>query len=190
MATETPGKLFSYEDYAALDDGKRYQVLDGELIETSAPSERHQNVALNLAMILKSFVRENKLGKVMIAPFDVVFKAERPATVLQPDVLFVSKERKGIFTGANIHGVPDLVVEVLSPSSARLDVVRKLRIYAIYGVREYWIVPSDFDRVEVLKLDAGGTFAKPQLFEPGETLASALLPGFTLNVADLFEDED
>lgn len=189
MATETPGKLFSYEDYAALDDGKRYQVLDGELIEMASPSRRHQAVLLKLAYALETYVRANPVGTIMIAPFDVVFKAERPATVLQPDVLFVSNQREHIFTSANIQGVPDLVVEIISPSSARLDVVRKLAIYASYGVREYWIVPSDFDRLEVLALTEKGAFGKRQLFEPGEKLVSQLLPGFSVPVEELFPEE-
>jgi Uma2 family endonuclease len=102
-------------------------------------------------------------------------------------VLFVKQDRLAIITDANIQGAPDLVVEVLSPSNARLDTIRKLGIYAKYGVLEVWFVPQDFDRVETLHLKPDGHYAKPRLFMPGEDLVSDLLPGFVLPVAGLFE---
>ena len=78
------------------------------------------------------------------------------------------------------------MVELLSPSTAHLDAGYKRRIYAAYGVREYWIIPSELDQIEVLRLADGGQFAKPLLFEPGETLTTDCLPGLALAVAEVF----
>jgi len=110
---------------------------------------------------------------------------ERPAVVVQPDLIFVARAHGERLASHGLVGVPDIAVEVLSPSNARIDTIRKLGIYARHGVREYWIVPDEFDRIEVLRLD-GARYGKPQLYEPGEVLSSPLLPGFALEVAELF----
>jgi Uma2 family endonuclease len=187
MSLENPTRLLSYDDYAAIDDGQRYQVIEGELVLTTSPALRHQWVVPLIWQALHQHAVATKAGKALIAPFDVVLRAERPAVVVQPDVLFICSEHLEIVTPANVQGVPDLVVEVLSPSNARLDAIRKLGLYAKYGVQEVWFVPLDFDRVETLRLQPDGHYAKPQLFLPGEEVSSALLPGFALPVASLFE---
>lgn len=188
MAIETPGPLYSYDDYAAIDDGRRYEVVEGELVSMPSPSHRHQELVLRLTIALREHVRVRRAGTVVLAPFDVVLKSERPAVVLQPDVVFVSDEHRDRLTKANLQGAPDLAVEVLSPTNARLDRMRKLRLYARYGVRELWLVPFDVDRVEVLTLGPGGRYGKAALVEPGDVLNSPLLPGFSLNVAEIFDD--
>lgn len=188
MATEQVPQLLSYDDYAAIDDGRRFQVLDGELIEMPSPTARHQTILLQLGRLLANYAADARTGRVFIAPLDVVLRAERPAVVVQPDLLFVARERRAIVTPANIQGAPDVVVEILSPSTARIDTVRKLALYARYGVPEVWFVPLIFDRIEVLLLDAGGgRYGKPTLVEPGEVLTSTHMPGLALPVAELFE---
>lgn len=197
MATEIRRTGLSYDDYAALDDGARYQVVEGELVMTPSPSVRHQRLVMAIGFGLREFVRPRKLGEVFIAPLDVVLRAERPATVLQPDVLFVSRDRGKQVTQLNLQGPPELIVEVLSPSNARLDTVRKSRLYAEYGVDECWFVSHEFDRVEVWRRPTDGTYGFRELYLPGQQLATDLLPGFLLDVAALFaeagpepEDED
>lgn len=187
MAIE-PASL-SFEDLLALegdDDTCVRQLIEGTVVVTPSPSSRHQMVLAELSRVLGNHVKAHDLGVLMFAPMDVVLRAERPGIVLQPDLLFVTRERRGIVTRSHVAAAPDLVVEILSPSNARLDTGYKKAVYAAYGVREYWIVPSDFDRVEVLKLAEAGTFAKPEVFEPGETLRSDLFPGLALPVAELF----
>jgi Uma2 family endonuclease len=191
MATETPRPPLSYADYAAIDDGQHYQVIEGELIMTPSPNTFHQGALFELASRIGAYLREQPVGRAFFAPFDVVLRAEKPAIVLQPDLLFVARERTSIVTKANIQGAPDLVVEILSPSNARLDTIRKLPIYAAHGVREYWIVSHDEDRIELLRLDAAtGHFGRPELYLAGDTLTSPLLPGFELPVAALFPADD
>jgi Uma2 family endonuclease len=185
MALESFSPVLSYDDYAAIDDGNRYQVIEGELLMTPSPRTRHQRIVLNLGRHLANFAYSIGAGEVFLAPLDVVLKTERPAVVLQPDALFISTERSEIITEANIQGAPDLVVEVLSPSNIRLDTVVKRRLYAQYGVKEYWIVAPDSEHVEVFLLSADATYPKPTLYEPGDRLTSALLPGLEISVADL-----
>jgi Uma2 family endonuclease len=123
------------------------------------------------------------------APFDVVLRAERPAIVLQPDLMYLSPQRLDRRTGSNIQGAPDLVVEVLSPGTAMLDLTRKKSLYASYGVDEYWVVRPAERRVDVLRR-TGDHFGQAVTLEPGETLRSALLPGFALELAALFADAE
>ena len=190
MALEQPARPLSYDDYAAIDDDRRYQVLEGELVVTPSPNRRHQRLVLRLARALADFADASGTGEAFMAPFDVVLRAERPATVLQPDVMYVTRDRADVVTAANVQGAPDVVVEVLSPSNARLDTVRKYRLYASYGVREYWMVPLEFDRIEVVRLGEDGAFGRPALFLPGDMLTSPVLPGFELAIGPLFEALD
>ena len=109
---------FTAKDYMSTPDGKRYQLLDGEMILAPSPTSRHQTIVLRLATALQQFVAENELERVWFAPLDVVLS---DYDVAQPDLLFVSNARFGIVTEANIQGAPDLVVEVLSPGTAQYD---------------------------------------------------------------------
>jgi Uma2 family endonuclease len=187
MAIELPKFPLSYEDYAAIDDDERYEVLEGELIPLGpAPYLRHQRVAGKLFNALATFVEQNGMGEAFIAPVDVVLKADRPATILQPDVLYFGPQSLDRLTKANVQGPPDLVVEVLSPSNARKDAVRKLNLYQKFGVAEYWIIPDYADRIEVLRLDVHGRDGKPTLYVPGEILETTVIPGFQLDIAKIF----
>ncbi|MDB5096509.1 MAG: hypothetical protein JWM80_930 [Cyanobacteria bacterium RYN_339] len=187
MAIDTPYFLSSYEDYAALADAERYEVLDGELVEMSpSPTRRHQYVAQEIFSALRAYGRAHGAGEAYMAPLDVVLHAPRPATVLQPDVLFVTRPHADRLTDANVQGPPDLVVEVLSPGRARVDSIRKLALYARFGVPEVWFVPADANRVDVLTLGESGHYGAPRSYEAGGVLQSSLLPGFQVEVATLF----
>ena len=190
MATNHPAQPLSYEDYAAIDDDRRYQVLEGELIVSPSPSTRHQRLLQRLNRALDGHVQATGAGEVFFAPYDVVLRAERPATVLQPDIVFVSTARAAIVTKANVQGPPDLVVEVLSPANARLDTVRKLNLFARFGVPEYWIVGHEFDRIDVFRLGPEGRYARATPLEAGDTLTTPQLPGFALSLTALFADLD
>lgn len=182
--------VYGYDDYAAIDDGHRYQVLEGALIVTPSPSFRHQSLVLDLGALLRAHVRENRLGRVAIAPFDVILAEGRPGTILQPDILFVAAHRVQAFTSKGFEGAPDLVVEVLSPSNARLDTVGKLALYAKFGVPEVWFVPFEFERIEVLLRAVDGQYGDPQLYGRGQQLRSEALPGLELAIDTLFADVD
>jgi Uma2 family endonuclease len=182
MASSTPTIKFTYEDYRNAPEDKRYELLDGDLVMTPAPGERHQSVSALLTSRLFQFVTENRLGRVYAAPFDVVLSN---TDVVQPDLLFVSNERADVVTAANVQGAPDLVVEILSPSSVERDRTLKRRLYARHGVSEYWIVDTDARTATVLLLQ-DGEFEAAATYGEGETLISPMLPGLALNVVELF----
>jgi len=129
----------TYEDYLHFPaDGNRYEVLEGELFKTPAPSTLHQKVLKNLAFELETFLRSHRYGELYLSPVDLVCA---PHSVLQPDLLYLSREKAHLDRGHAVEGgAPDLVVEVLSPSSISLDRVFKFATYARCGVEWYWIV--------------------------------------------------
>jgi len=114
-----------------------------------------------------------------MAPFDVILNPESSTRAWQPDVLFISNERKEIITDENIQGAPDLVIEVLSKSTQNRDLGPKKRAYEENGVREYWVVWSDLPRIEIYHRREAGRYGDPHLLEEGDILTTDLLPGFS-----------
>ena len=142
--------LLTYSDYAALpDDGRRYELHQGELSVTPAPGVRHQRVIIPLGSRLYEHVRARGLGEVLVAPTDCILSN---VTVVQPDILYVATDRQTIISERGIEGAPTLAVEVLSPSTARLDRGRKMTLYAEHGVPYYWIVDPETRSVEAYTL--------------------------------------
>ena len=130
-------KKMTYNDYAAIDDGKRYELINGELIMCPAHSFNHQLSSSDLELLLKLFVKKHKLGWIVDAPTDVILDDNN---TVQPDILFISKKnRYKIDEDGGVHGATDLVVEVISPSSKKMDRQIKKDLYEKYGVLEYWI---------------------------------------------------
>ncbi len=174
--------LKTYEDYAQLPEGAKYQLIDGEIIEMTAPTVLHQSVSIELGTALKNYVRANGLGRVFYAPIDVYLsETDTP----QPDLIFIAKANLDIIGEQKIEGAPDLVVEILSPSTAYLDLKKKKRLYEKSGVREYWIVDPLEKSIEVF-VHEDGQF---QLFgraEGQENLRSKLLPELALEMTALF----
>ena len=174
----------TYQDYADLEGDERYELLDGELILVGSPNEDHQIASVELGTQMHSFVKEHDLGRVFFAPFDVLFS---DTDVVQPDLLFVSKDRYHIRTPANIQGAPDLVVEVLSPSSSRRDWGYKRELYARHGVREYWVIDPTNRIVSVMTLQ-DGVLEIDQTLTEDNTARSSVLEGFDVNLAEIFAD--
>ena len=131
---------------------------------------------------INTFVAENDLGEVFIAPCDVVLSE---TDVVQPDLLFVSKERSHIINEDNIRGAPDLVIEILSPSTAQRDRTLKRTLYALHGVPEYWQADTDAKIAMVLTLD-DGEYKVAGIYGEGQMLVSPLLQGFTLDIDKIF----
>jgi Uma2 family endonuclease len=183
MGTEVIPKL-TYEEFRQLpDDGKRYELIGGEVRLTPAPSTKHQFVVHNLDMALSPYVQENKLGEVWEAPLDVRLAED---TALQPDLVFVASTRVEIVREEFIAGAPDLVVEVLSASTAVHDRATKLPIYAEAGVPEFWLIDSQAKTVEVLKLQGNKYFVDATL-AGDQVLISNLFPSWQLSLRDLFD---
>ena len=185
MAQPKPRLKFTVKDYMSVPGDKRYQLLDGEMILAPSPTNRHQTIVLQLTILLREFVAANALGKVWLAPFDVVLS---DYDVAQPDILFVSNERSNIVADANIQGAPDLVVEILSAGTAEYDRGYKLALYGRHGVREYWLVDPDAETVEVLTLGDQG-LTPTATYRRGQVLASPLLEGMSLELDQVFSEE-
>ena len=173
----------TYQDYANMDGDERYELHDGELILIPSPNTAHQTTSMKIGYRMFSFVEENDLGQVFSAPYDVLFSDTQ---VVQPDILFVSNEREHIRTPANIQGAPDMIVEILSPSSVRRDWSYKRELYASHSVREYWIVDPVHQIVSVMLLQDGelkivGTYTE------GDTVTSSTLEGFSISLNEIFK---
>ncbi|MHB8879399.1 MAG: Uma2 family endonuclease [Myxococcaceae bacterium] len=179
-----PGRFkLTVDEYMELpNDGKRYQILDGELDVTPAPSPRHQKISRKLQVILMRALEETGLGEVYNAPIDVILDKHN---VIQPDLVFIRKERMEMVGPKNIQGVPDLLVEILSPSTRRTDVLVKSRIYASFGVPSYWIVDPDLDRLELFRLEAG-TYVSAGLYSSPAVVTPAEFPGLEIPLAKVF----
>ena len=174
---------FTYDDYLLLPDDKRYEIVEGELLVVPAPNMCHQDILRELATALTAYVRERDAGKIYFAPCDVVLS---PETVVQPDLVFVCSDRLGILTSDNVQGPPDLAVEVLSESTRRRDTEIKRKLFAKYGVREYWIVDPEAQTVEVLIWSEAG-YSPGAVYGIAERLSSAVLPGLGLRLSEIFQ---
>ncbi|HEO65462.1 MAG TPA: Uma2 family endonuclease [Spirochaetes bacterium] len=146
----TKHKTWTYKDYCELDDDKQYEILEGELIEMPAPGLTHQRVLKKLSQCLDRYVEKNKMGELFIAPLDVIFD---PGNTLEPDIIFVSSDRLDMAQDKGLFGSPDLVVEIVSPSSQKMDTVDKFKIYQKFKVKEYWIVHPNNKSTEVFILE-------------------------------------
>lgn len=175
---------FSYEDYINLPESetKRYELLEGELVMVPSPNVNHQTVSINLEFIILQFVKQNKLGAVFHAPMDVVLSLDN---VVQPDILFISNEQSNIITEKNINGTPDLVIEILSPSTSGRDVTVKHTLYSRYGVKEYWIVDPVGKNIEVHALQKQGLKLLKK-YESADLLESPMLKGITIPLSEIF----
>ena len=183
MATAQPAFKFTYEDYRTAPPDKRYELLDGELLLNPAPNLKHQSVQARLGSRLARFIEERALGQFFFAPCDVVLS---DTDVVQPDLLFVSNDRKHLLLGGdNVRGAPDLVVEILSPATADRDRGYKQGLYGKHGVREYWLVDPAAETVSILRA-RGGALAVAHTLGRNETLRSPLLAGLELKLEDIF----
>ena len=186
MAVLHEKRKYTYEDYCQLPEEVRAEVLDGEILMSPSPFRKHQSVSREIEFRLCQWVETHHLGEVYDAPFDVVLSKHN---VVQPDILYISNERRSILTEANVQGAPDLVVEILSPSDKKRDTVKKKEIYEKYGVKEYWIVDPDTETIFVFILEEK-VFQGRGIYNRNQILKSPLLPGFSLMLEDVFKSVD
>jgi Uma2 family endonuclease len=181
MATATLS--LTYHDLQAIPpDRNRYELIEGELFVAAAPNTEHQRKVGRLFIRLTQHVEQYDLGEVLVAPYDVVLD---DSTVLEPDIIFVSKARQSIVTPACIMGAPDLVVEVLSDSSRTIDRFVKRDRYAEFGVPEYWLFDPWEPRIEVLHLE-GRKYRLIGSFGPSDTVqASPTFPELRIPMSSL-----
>lgn len=180
MTVKTP--LFTYDDLAQLpDDGKRYELADGDLIVRPAPTYDRQRIVWQFSRLLMR-AEDAGYGQGVVAPVDVVFGLYR---VVQPDLLFIQRQRLDIVNRGKIEGAPDLIIEILSPGTRDHDLGWKKTLYAREGMRFYWIADPIAKTVSPLTLGAAG-YDETAPLQAGDTLACALFPEITVEVARLF----
>ena len=179
-------KEWTYEEFLSLPEGGpfRYEIIDGELCMTPSPPPRHQRISGNIFGIIRHFLRTNPIGEVFAAPCDVVLSKE-PPQVVEPDLLFISKEHLSIIGEINIQGVPDLTIEILSPSTEASDRRVKHALFERFGVPEYWIVDPESETIQVFRL-SDGRYKAPLEYEIGDRLESPLLPGLSIPLSEVF----
>ncbi|RME48667.1 MAG: Uma2 family endonuclease [Caldilineae bacterium] len=176
---------WTYDDYLRLpDDGRRYEIIEGVLYMVNAPSFEHQFAVAEIFGELRNFVKKNRLGVVLTAPFEVhLSETTRP---VQPDVLFIRAENHPQPDAPFFEGAPDLVVEVLSPATTRTDRFIKFNAYEKAGIPEYWIVNPKTRSVEVFTLSEGGEYALKGEYTADETVESEVLAGLKIPADSLF----
>ncbi len=179
MAPQTATRM-TYEEFMALPDeeGKYYELIEGELVVNPAPVPRHQRIARKILGRLDRYFEKHGGGEVWLAPLDVVLSREN---VLEPDLAVILSGRASIVGQKNVQGAPDIVIEVLSEGTRRKDKTVKRRLYEQNGVTEIWIV--DPDELSTTIIRAGNATVVT------DTVSSPLLPGFALDLRYVFAEE-
>ena len=153
IAVRQVERPYTADDLATMpDDGRRYEIIGGELIVSPSPTTRHQRVSFRLSRLLDDYLERTAAGEAFAAPLDVLLGNH---DILQPDIVVVLKENAHRITESGVNGPPDLVVEIVSPSTVRTDRIRKSATYATFGVPEYWIVDPESESIVVQTLVDG-----------------------------------
>ena len=186
-ADPTAVKL-TYDDFVRFpEDGKRHELIDGEHYVTPSPNTKHQRVLGNLHLTIGAWLEDHPIGKVFLAPYDVVFSQ---FDVVEPDLVYLSNERAAqVITPLHARGTPELVVEIASKGTRKRDDTIKRRLYERMGVSEYWIVDPMSDTIRLYRRDAE-RFGRPLELsrEAGDVLTTPLLPGLDLPLARMFRE--
>lgn len=188
MRPLNPGVRLTYDDFVLFpDDGRRHELIDGEHHVTPSPTTRHQQISGDLFALIWTYLETHPLGRVFHAPYDVVFS---DFDVVEPDWLYVSNERAAeVVTTQHVRGAPDIVVEIASPGTRRLDETIKRRLYERAGVSEYWIVDPETDVVRIYRRTSEGFARAVELSrEASDVLSTPLLPGLALPLARPLRD--
>jgi len=185
MPLPEENERYTYTDYCTWDDSERWELIEGVPYAMSpVPTQAHQGISMELSSQIHNFLK-GKTCKVFHAPFDVRLNADdEDDTVVQPDLLVVCDKSK--LDGKSCKGAPDLVVEILSPSTARQDRWVKYNLYKDAGVREYWIVDPDTKTVSVNVLGDG--IYSAYAYGDTDTAPVSVLPGCMINLNDVFAE--
>ena len=185
-------RKYTYRDYLNMpDDGNRWEIIDGVPYMMAAPNTQHQKILTRVFLRIGVFL-EGKLCQVFPAPYDVRFpiyneeKDDDVTNTVQPDISVFCDPSAIDEKGGKLP--PDIAVEILSPSSTKMDRIRKFQLYEKAGVKEYWIVDGTNENIEV-HLHDGYKFLSKKRYSIGDTLASTVLEGFSIEVSDVFPDE-
>jgi Uma2 family endonuclease len=187
MSTPNPRIRFTYEDYQTMPESMigHYELLDGDIVMVPSSTTAHQRILRNLGYLLMQFIRRHGWGELFYAPCDVVLGQGKEREVVEPDLLFITRQRRHIVTEKEIQGAPDLVVEILSSGTEARDRGYKRVLYGRYGVREYWIIDPQTQSVEVYALGEEG-LALQRTYGCAQTMESVLFPGMSIELAEVF----
>jgi Uma2 family endonuclease len=179
-----PQGTWTYEDWLHFpEDGWKYEIIDGVLYMTPPPAVGHQRSSISLSSRMYAYVMDHELGEVLTAPCGVHLP-NQPVPV-EPDILFIHKQRLHIVGEKVVEGVPDLIVEILSPSSIGYDRETKFEVYQKAGVPEYWLVDYQKRVIEVFIL-VDGIYTLLGQYKMGDQLTSKQLPGFEIAIDTIF----
>lgn len=188
MTTSTPDVKLTYRDFVRFpDDGRRHELIDGEHYVTPCPNTSHQAILGNLFLLIGNWLEEHPIGRVFFAPFDVVFSF---FDIVEPDLLYLSHARaEQVLTRRNLHGAPELVVEIASEGTRKRDATVKRQLYERMAVSEYWLVDPEIGAVRIYR-HTGARFALPIELsrEANDVLSTPLLPGLEMSLARIFRD--
>jgi Uma2 family endonuclease len=181
---------YSYADYLKWKFEERVELIRGRMMKMTAPNRIHQDVSMNLSLILKTFLKQHQC-KVYAAPFDVRLARKDKlnekdiVTVVQPDLCVVCDEKKLDEKGC--MGAPDLVVEILSPGNSRKEIKLKHEVYEEAGVKEYWIITPVEEHIAVFILNSDGKFDGAKLYTNGDIIQSQTVNNLSVNVTEVFQ---
>ena len=176
-------KKYTVKDYDLLEEGAPFQLINFDLVMSPSPLAVHQQILFNLSEIIVLYNINSRTGQWMYAPMDVKFD---DGNVLQPDILFISEERKAELIKDRVEGAPDLIIEILSPSNAYYDLRQKKELYEKYGVKEYIIIDPIAQNADLYILKEG-VYQLNQKAQKLEQLNSVLLPGLAIDLQKIFK---
>jgi Uma2 family endonuclease len=179
MATTAVRKTLA-DLHALPDDGRIFELIDGDIVVAAAPGEPHLDAVMKFVFLLAPFERVHQLGKLYVAPYELRLPT---GDIVEPDLFFLTKARWSMRRGSHVEGVPDLIIEVVSPSSRTRDLVVKRRIYQGAGVPEYWIADPELRVLDALTLHDGRFQPIPRV---DGVVCSVVLPGLEVDVDELF----
>ena len=160
----------AFDVFQMLPEGTLAEVIENQLFLSPSPTPSHQEAAGNLFTDINIFVRSNKLGKVFFAPLDLYL--DEHSNVVQPDILFIAKKNPLVIDNRGLKGVPDLIIEILSPGNKKYDLAKKRKLYEKFGVKEYWVVDPE-TKIATGFLLKGSSYASQK--ESRHQLHSAIL---------------
>ncbi len=188
MPIPQKNKRYTYADYLTLPEDERWEIIDGVPFMQAAPSWQHQAVSLELSRQFANYL-QGKPCRVFTAPFDLRISSahepdEQTTNVIQPDLVVICNDRG--LKGTGYHGVPELIIEISSPSTSRKDKVLKFNIYEAAGVKEYWILEPEGKFVSVFTLQENKRYGRPETYTEQDKAPVTVFPGLTIDLARVF----
>ena len=182
-------KKYTYADYLTWSDEEKWEIIDGIPYMQAAPSWQHQSISVELVAQFSSYLK-NKTCKVFHAPFDLIIPdktetEEETTTIVQPDIVIIC-DKNGL-KGTGYYGVPPLIIEILSPSTARRDKLYKLNKYETVGVQEYWMIEPDLKLVSVFKMQENKKYARPEMYTEEDFIEVSIFPDLVIDLKSVFD---